>query len=291
MAKKTEVCIITLNWNGIEMTKICLNLVKKYTSNIPYKMILVDNNSNDGSQKIIKKEYPWVDLLELKTNEGFSGGNNRGIEYACKKYDPDYYFFLSNDVKVTENWLRNILDCAEKFPEGGIFGPKQFNFNGDLSISSGWIKNTHVKYYDGNEDKEVNWVSGAGFLVKKEVIMKIGMLDEMYNPTYYEETEFERRANRSGFKIFHSPKSIIFHRGGWTTDKDSNTKYNLIFYRNRARFFSKYQPMGLIFRFFEDLIRTHGKIKLSKLLNSYITGLKNRNKTIIKNPYVENNKD
>ncbi|MDE1848521.1 MAG: glycosyltransferase family 2 protein, partial [Nanoarchaeota archaeon] len=224
--------------------------------------------------------------VENRENRGFSGGNNDGIKYAFQKYDPNFFYLLNNDTKVTRGWLTEAVKTAEGDRKIGIVGSKQLNFEGKATIRAGRIHTFGVKYYWGEEDKEVTWVSGAGFLIKKEVIMKIGMFDEMYNPAYYEETDFEKRAITAGFKIFQSARSIFLHKGGGTTEKDRKVNYDLIFYKNRARFFSKYNLPGFLIRMITDIIRTSRRLKFSDLIKAYSLGVKSRNKSLIENPYA-----
>lgn len=232
------VSIIILNLNGKEFTKNCLEAIKKNTSYKNYNVIIVDNNSNDGSREMIKSNFKWVDLLENNSNRGFSGGNNDGINYAIKRYNPDYVYLLNNDTLVEKNWLSEAVKTIQKNSATGIVGSKQLNFDKKPVISSGWVNSWGVKYYWGNEEKEVSWVSGAGFLVAKKVIEKVGILDEIYSPAYYEETDFEKRATKQGFKIIHCPKSIFLHKGGATSKKEVRN-FSGLFYRNRFIYFIK----------------------------------------------------
>jgi len=279
------ISIIILNLNGKKFTKNCLNSIKKNTSYRNYNVIVIDNNSTDGSQSLIKSKYKWVDLVENKNNRGFSGGNNDGIKYAIKKYNPDYFYLLNNDTLVEKNWLSEVIKTVERFPNAGIVGSKQLTLNRKPSISAGWIKFFGVKYYWGDNEEEVNWVSGAGFLIKKCVIKKIGLLDEMYNPVYYEESDWEKRAIKNGFKIIHSPKSLFLHKGGGDSSNEKGVNFNLAFYINRSRFFSKYFIFGFLARFITDFYRVGGKMPIGDLIKAYYTGFKNRNKTKIIFPY------
>jgi len=188
-------------------------------------------------------------------NRGFSGGNNDGIKYAIRRYNPDYFYLLNNDTFVEKNWLEEVIKTASKEKSIGIVGSKQLTFDKKPSISAGWIKTFGIKYYFGENEKEVNWVSGAGFLIIKKVFQKIGLFDEFYNPVYYEETDLEKRAINKRFKIITCPKSIFLHKGGASTPNN----FNKYFYINRARYFSKNLKRGLILRFFIDIYRTRKK--------------------------------
>jgi GT2 family glycosyltransferase len=241
---KIMVAIIIVNWNGKNMLRKCLESVKKNTFYRSYKVIVVDNASTDGSVKLVKKKFKWVDLIQNKKNYGFSKGNNIGIKYA-RKYNPKYFLLLNNDTKVMKGWLDELIKAAESYKKAGIFGCRQLTFQRKPTISAGWILPFGVKYYFGNQIKKVNWVSGACLLIKKEVIEKIGLFDEKYSPCYYEETDFEQRALKAGFEIVYVPNSIILHKGSATIKQLDDNFIFYTFYKNRFRCFKKKFPILL----------------------------------------------
>ena len=270
-----KVCIIIVNFNGKQFIKDCLENIKRNTKYKDYKVVFVDNNSLDGSEKFVSEKYPWVDLIANKTNRGFSGGNNDGILYAAKKYNPDYFFILGNDTKVQKNWLQECIKLAESKTQIGIVGSKQMTFEGKESIFAAWFHPFGVKYYFGNLPKKVNWVSGACFLIKKEVIKKIGMLDEIYNPCYYEETDLEKRAEKAGFEVWVCPKSIVYHKVGGTNSKLKTDFIYSLMYRNRIIYFLKhYGILYFLPRFFYDCFKALKVKRLKLLFSSYNSGLK-----------------
>jgi len=266
--------IIIMNYNEKGYLKNCIDSIKKNTSYSNYKIIVIDNNSGDGSKKLVKLKYPDVDLIKNPKNYGASKTLNIGIKYAIKKYNPDYFYLLNNDTLVKKNWLSEAIKTSEKYSLCGIVGSKQLTFERKPTISAGWIKMFGVKYYYGDEEKEVSWVSGAGFLIKKEVISGIGLFDEIYNPAYYEETDFEKRAMLVGFKIIHCPKSIFLHKGGVTTSK-INTNFDEIHYRNRIIYFLRYYSWFYFLpRIILDIIRGIKNRKLKEVFSGYKKGLK-----------------
>lgn len=114
---------------------------------------------------------------------------------------------------------------------------------------------------------------GACMLIKKEVFKKIGFLDEIYSPAYYEETDFITRANKANYKTYYCGKSLIYHKGGAGAAQDQK-RFSNIFYRNRVIYFLKYNPLGLIPRIVKDFINSIKNKNLPNLLNSYYLGLK-----------------
>ncbi|GAI89148.1 unnamed protein product, partial [marine sediment metagenome] len=101
------VYIIILNWNGKDLTMDCLkSLAKVQYDN--YKILVVDNGSNDNSVDVIKKEYPNVEILQLDKNIGYAAGNNAGFEFIKIK-NPDYIIFLNNDTIVDKKFIEPLI--------------------------------------------------------------------------------------------------------------------------------------------------------------------------------------
>lgn len=276
--KKYDVAIIILNWNGKDLLKNCLKSIEKLTLHKSYKIFVVDNNSKDGSQEMIKKEFKKVDLHERKVNDGFARANNEAIKIVKKKYDPKYYFLLNNDTLVTKGWLTGLLNVANK-THADILGPKQYSFENKPGITGAWFYPFGIKYYRGNKIKEVDWVSGACYLINKRVFEKIGFLDEGFT-FYYEETDFEKRAKNAGFKIFCAPSSKIYHKGGATSVNLSRRWEFYTFFSNRMRFFMKnYSVFYFLPRLIWDFIRALISSRVGLLIKAYKDGYKS-----LKNP-------
>ncbi len=271
---KSLIVIIILTWNRKNMLRDCLNSIKKNTYYKNYKIVVVDNNSTDGSAEMVKKQFKEVNVIKRKKNKGFSEAYNIAVKYASKKYNPDYFFFLNNDTKVTKNWLGNLIKVS-KSSDGSIFGCNQLSFQKkQKQITAGWIRPFGTKYYHGKQIKEVNWVSDASSLVKKEVFEKIGFFDEGLS-FYYEETDFERRAVKNGFKIIYVPNSIILHKGG-ATSKDFDKDFLFyVFHKNRMRCFLKNFPIYyLLPRILYDFFKAIKLKKVFLLLKAYKEGIK-----------------
>lgn len=271
--KEELVVIILLNYNGKILTKNCINSIKKNTNYSNYKLIVVDNGSKDDSINFLKKSFKELEIFSIKDNKGFSGGNNEGIKYVKKKYNPDFYYLLSNDTLVQKNWLYELVKCAKRDKKIGVVGSKQFDFNWNPTNCAGEIKFFGVNYYFGEKEKFVKWVCGAGFLIKKEVVEKTKGFNELFNPTYYEETDLFERILKEGYKILYCPKSIILHKGGGTTKEEVN-KYQETFYRNRFLFFFIHHPLYLITRIPYDILKGIFKRKLKIIFRGYSSGIK-----------------
>jgi GT2 family glycosyltransferase len=237
MSLNPEVCIIILNWNGKELLKDCLSSLFKVTDYPNYKVIVVDNGSTDGSVEYVKKNFPQVDVLPLDKNYGFAEGNNKGIKYALKKYKPKYILLLNNDTKIIQkDWLKKLVETAESDKKIGIVGPKLIYPDGRIQhiwtiVNPYRLQFFITNYKRGEKDskkfsilKEVDALSAACVLIKKEVIEKIGLLDESFTPFWLEDTDFFIRAKNSGFKLIYNGKVKVVHFEGVSTKKYAKRK-------------------------------------------------------------------
>lgn len=253
-----KIAIITVNFNGKSDTLDLLESFKKLrTENCELKTIIVDNGSTDGSVAVIHKQFPEVDIIQAGENLGFSGGFNKGIEYA-KIWGADYFLLINNDCLVKDSDLiSQLLKTAESNPKIGLVSPKiyfapGFEFHKDrykkedvgkvIWFAGGkfdWdnIGNIHrgideidSGQYDQIEESEI--FSGACVLIKKEVLEKVG-LDEKYF-LYFEDSDFTKKASDAGFKIYYNGKTSIYHKVSQSTGIGSQvTDY----YHTRNRLF------------------------------------------------------
>ena len=274
MLQMYKVGIVIVNFNGKDYLKDCLKSIKENTPRIDYKIVVVDNNSSDDSIIFLKQNYPDISIIMNKENIGFPIANNQGTKYLYNRYDPDYFYFLNNDTKVTPGWLEEVIRVSKKY-NAALVTSKQLYYDGKPHDIAGWIKFLGAKYYNGDEDKEVGWVNGATLLVKKEIIERIGYLNENYSPAYYEETEWEKRITNAGYKIYYSPKSVVYHKGMGTSKKVFKTEeMNYYFYRNRIMFFFRYYPkIFFLPRFLVDVTKCIFQRKIKLLFRAYNDGL------------------
>jgi len=233
--KKPLVSIIIVNWNAKEMLRNCLNSIRENTTYPNYKIVVVDNGSTDGSVEMIKKEFPHVQLIQNKENIGFAKANNQGI----KSIESDYYFLIGNDTEVTKNWLTSMIEVSESDSKFGITGCKLIFPNGRIQHAGAWVKIHGVEHClreKGDKLRQVDYVTGAAFLIKKEVIDKIGLLDEGFSPFYYEDSDYCVRARKAGYKIIYNPKTAIIHHTAYSMKKQSLPFVYFIKEKNRIRF-------------------------------------------------------
>ncbi|WPF89311.1 glycosyltransferase family 2 protein [Cyanobacterium aponinum AL20118] len=265
-------CIIIVNYRTPKLVIDCLNsLVSEISSLPPSKVIIVDNNSGDDSVDLIQDAISsshwqdWVELLKSEVNGGFSYGNNLGI----KKIDADNYLLLNSDTIIHSGAIATLLDALTKYPEGGIFSPRLEWLDGEPQIScfrnrspinelinsakTGIITKILNKYDVPlpltDQVMEVEWTSFACVLIRKEVIEKIGLMDEDYF-MYFDDIDYCRRTREAGWQIIHYPFARVVHlRGGsGSVKKDIATRKRppAYLYASRSRYFAKfYGILGL----------------------------------------------
>jgi hypothetical protein len=232
--KEKKVAIIIVTYNpDLKLLKECLDSIKKTTTYKNYKIIISDNGSTNGSNEMVKKSFKWVDLIENGKNLYFAGGNNIGVKYALKKYDPPYFFILNDDVKIiNKKWLSEVIKTAESDPKIGVVGINPIYPDGISQNVGGFIKGPLITLdKQAKGTREFDHVT-AFFLLKKEVLEKIGLYDEIFSPYLLEETDYCLRVKRAGYKVISRADIKMIHHKSVTISKDGELKINRVRLKN-----------------------------------------------------------
>jgi GT2 family glycosyltransferase len=207
--KKTpKVSVIILNLDGLAFLKKCISTVKSQTyKNI--EIIVVDNNSHDGSQKYIKRHRDII-LLQNNDNFGYAKANNLGVELSSG----EYVFILNNDTELNSTTIENLVSCYEN---KCILAPLQLPLDPKdhrRVLSCGNGVDFFGYAYDTNADpNKVFFADGAAIFIKKTDFLKLGGFDEELF-IFQEDIDLSWRAQLFGFKIKQCKKSILYHLGG-----------------------------------------------------------------------------
>lgn len=215
-----DLSVIILSFNTKELLLNCLKSIFKQTKGIKYEVIVVDNGSVDGSPALVKKlakSHKNLVLLKNSENLGFASGNNLGIEKA----KGDYIMLLNSDTILKDNSLKKLVNFSQRHPKIGIVGPRLLNKDGTHQPSTSpfltlpklflWlVTGDRFLYRSPSKTLSVDWVMGAVFLVKKEVIDQVGLLDENFF-MYVEEMEWCYRAKQAGWQVWFYPGAEVFH--------------------------------------------------------------------------------
>jgi GT2 family glycosyltransferase len=220
------ISIIILNYNGKKFLDECLTSIfnTKYEN---FEVILVDNGSSDGSVEYVKEKFgekEKLKILALNQNMGFAKGNNEGFKIA----KGEYIIFLNNDVRVKENWLKELIKVMERKPDIGAAQPKILLDDGVHIDAAGCFIDYMGRVYQRgvfekdkgqyNSIDEVFYAKGAAIIVRRKVLEEVGIFDPDYF-LYYEETDLCWRIWLKGYKVVYIPNSIIYHKGGATVGK------------------------------------------------------------------------
>lgn len=245
-----KVAIIIVNWNGYDLTKACLESIKKLRYS-KFKTVLVDNDSLDHSGNKLKNEFPEIELLSSSENLGFTGGNNLGIKWALD-HSFDYVLLLNNDTVVERDFLDPLVFFLEQNPEYGAVQPKIL-FEGERhriwNAGGGYFKWLEMSWSVGigqedlgqfDQEKDTPWITGCAILIRSAVINEAGMLDDRFF-AYYEDVEWSFRIKKSGFRLRYLPQSKIYHVAGGSSKK-IKTKEGIVppiihYYRTRNHLF------------------------------------------------------
>lgn len=234
--KDKKVAIVICTYNQEKLLEECLKSIKNKTDYRNYKVYLIDDSGVGRISDIIKKKFKWVDTTINKKNLGFSGSNNVGIKKSLKEYNPDYILLLNDDTEIIQkDWLRKIVEEGEKDRKIGILGCRIIYPDRTLQSLGGKMekwKIGNINKFDDNKIIEVDHVMGAFIIIKKEVIEKIGLLDEVYSPYLLEDTDYCLRAKKAGFRVISIPYVKIIHKKGKSIDSLEDKNRLLVRFKN-----------------------------------------------------------
>lgn len=261
--------IVILNYNGAADTIECLTSVLPAAPE-GTRVVVVDNASTDRSFEAIFKWLTTycercalvfecgrannsdtnghvfdVALIRAEKNRGFSAGNNIGIAYLESRGGCRYYWLLNNDTVIATNAVRALTSFADAHSSMGLIGSTIVDYNdrdrvqcagGALysrlttrtrSALAGVMLSTALT----SREPAMNYICGAAMLIRREVFADVGYLDERYF-LYYEEIDYSRRALTLGHRLGWCRESIVFHKGGATTNAGSKSKSPLSEYHS-----------------------------------------------------------
>lgn len=252
-----DISIVIVSYNTKNLLEDCLSSLKKtIKQNNNVAVWVVDNYSSDNSAKMVRKKFPWVNLIANDKNFGFAKANNQAI----RKIKSRYIFLLNPDTEILNNALDKMVSYMVKHKDVGILGPQLVNVDGSIQRELSPFPKlldailvllklhrlspfSQLVYpnYDYSKIQHVEHLMGSALLASKEVFDQVGFFDESFF-LWFEETDFEKRAKESGFKIAYYPKAKIKHLIGQSTRKANPFKRQTIWNKSLWRYFQKHRP-------------------------------------------------
>jgi len=239
------------------------------TSNFQIEVIVVDNASSDGSVTMMENEFPQVRLIANSENLGFTVGNNQGITASRGRY----ILLLNPDTEIVGDALATTVEYMDDHPRVGVLGPQLRNSDGSIqssrrrfptlataflesTILQQWLPRNRVTrhYYitdrPDDEIQEVDWVTGACLLARREAIEEAGLLDEGFF-MYSEELDWCRRIKVQGWKVIYLPTAKVIHHGAQSSEQVKSFQH-IQFQRSKIRYFRKHHGpwQGEVLRLF-----------------------------------------
>lgn len=274
-----DLSIIIVNYNTAQLIDNAIQSVKENVRGLDYEIIVVDNNSSDNSVELIARKYPEITLIPNNFNAGFTKANNQGYEVSKGKA----ILLLNPDTKVIGEAINLMYTRLSAEDNIGIVGPKLFYPSGNLQYScrpfpdlgiqllqSLFLPNILPKspvfgrykmsWWDHNADRDVDWVSGACLMIKRELVENYGLLDEGFF-MYCEEVDLCYRVKEHGFRVVYIHGAEVIHYEGESSKQFKKNSliqskksmalfYNKHYSRSQLRIFVCLSLWEMFIRFF-----------------------------------------
>jgi GT2 family glycosyltransferase len=255
-----ELSISIVNFNTKEPLRRCLKSIQNTIGELNYEVIVVDNNSKDGSAEMLRNEFAFVKLIANKENKGATVAKNQSFRQAKGRY----VLILDSDIEILPGAIEEMFHFMDMNPKVGVLGPSvlfpnhQPQHSCNKSAPNLWssflnkflfFANLRYRFYRSklgdlylkrryNKPKEFVWLGGMCLLVRQELIQQIGGMDEIFF-IYYDDTDFCLRTRNAGWKVYYLPSASVIHHMSKGVGQFSNFLYPKIF-ESELYFFKKY---------------------------------------------------
>lgn len=214
---------VTVNWNRAKDTLECVDSLLEGNQGV--RVLVVDNGSTDGSIPTLRERYPELEIIENDVNLGYVKGANQGIRRALE-LEASHILLINNDAVARPRMLERLIAALEKHPHAGVVGPKIFYYGTDVL----WFNGGHFNHLlglsthplmdrpddGGDQDREVEFITGCAMLVRSQVFRDIGLFDEDFE-IYTEDLDFCLRAEEHGYGIWLVPEAKAEHKVSLST--------------------------------------------------------------------------
>lgn len=264
-SKTPDISVIIVSWNASAFLEECLDSLSVGIMR-PYEVIVVENDSSDGSAEMVAHRFPWVNLIETGANVGFARGNNIGIQNSRGQY----IALVNSDVKVLPGCLDNLAEFLERNPEAGMVGPRIFYGDGRQQSScrrfpslwnnacevfglnklfprSATFAGEHMSYFTYDRTCEVDVLVGCFVMARQVALADFGLLDEKFF-MYSEDVDWSWRCRLSGWKVLFFPGAEAVHYCGGSSSNEP-LRFAVAQEHSRLRLWRKHSSRAIAHKF------------------------------------------
>ena len=263
------ISVIIVSYNTRDILRQCLNALFAHSTDVEMEVLVVDNDSRDGSPAMVCQEFPLVTLVANDVNLGFAAANNQAFALARG----EFILLLNPDAFVKEGAIAKALEFLRQTPLCGICGGRIVDQDGRVRPSARRFPNALAKFFAlsglssrfpdsplfnrrdfggfaHDRVREVDWVPGTFTLLRREMLDEIGFFDERFF-MYYEETDLCLRAKKAGWQVFFIPDAEVEHIGGASSRTRQDKAYDqsssqVINFRIRSEYLYYRKHGGLV---------------------------------------------
>ena len=244
-----KLTVVIVSYNVRYYIEQCIASVQRAAKDIEHEIYVVDNDSTDDTVAYLHKHFgDSINIIECTQNLGFARANN----LAIRQTQSDYVLLLNPDTFIAEDSLQQVLDFMDEHPQAGGVGVKMHNPDGTLAPESrrglptpwvsllkmlGFSKRYYMKHLPWDEPGRIDIISGAFFMLRREALDKVGMLDKDFF-MYGEDIDLSYRLLKGGYENWYVPATIVHYKGESTVK--SSYRYVHVFYQAMLIFFRKH---------------------------------------------------
>jgi N-acetylglucosaminyl-diphospho-decaprenol L-rhamnosyltransferase len=231
----TDLTVVVVNYNTAHLLYRMFAALEAAKRGLTLQVIVVDNASRDGSMEILRAQFPGVQLIENSINVGFARANNQTLPFVRGRY----LLLLNTDAVVSSDTLQKTVEFMDSHPLCGVLGAKLVGPDGLLQpccrhFPTPWnvfLARTGLNRFfpssrlvddmswDHASVRECDWVPGCYYLVRREVVERVGLFDPRYF-LYYEEVDHCRGVRQAGWSVIYYPHTQVVHIGGESAESE-----------------------------------------------------------------------
>lgn len=217
--KKYPISVIIPVYKNYQMFYQYLEINKKYLDGC--EVIIMNDYPFENITKNVQKILSYAKIYNNKKNLGFAGNVNKGVKKATRKY----VFLMNSDVILKDNNFKNSINHFKKNKDLFAVGFAQIEKNGKIvGANKAYFKNGFINHSSNSYNKNSTliynfWAEGGASIFKRDIFIKLGMLDELFNPFYWEDIDLSYRAWKAGYQIMFDPNILVEHHHESTIGK------------------------------------------------------------------------